>query len=213
MLMALASIAASIQAPFATAFRSSVSASPPVVAPLDFPTEAMKPLPQILADESTIPTAVPTIVVEKAAATTTTPRRKVKYDLGLGKNKPVTNTRAQTDSLVEKDVDPTQFLIQHESTRPYPSPLDSKSVSQESKTDQGTKRKRKNLPRVQHRRHSEDVLSIRDSHDDKHSSRHPVIAPIHHLSAGKSGPTAKLDVNTIWVEMMLHNEQKKVLAQ
>lgn len=155
------------------------------------------------------------IAFEKEANTLPT-KSKSNYDLGLGKNKPVTNKRVKEALRVDASLDPTRFLVEHEVVSKYPSPLDSDSnliSSHRPKSD------RKNLPKVKHRRHSEDVLRIRDSpsvgnehsnHNNDDNSRHPVIAPIHRFSTES---ITKLDVNTVWVEMMLHNEQNKVLAQ
>ena len=211
---------ASILAPVADAFRSSTTATYPIVEPLNLPTEGMRrlPLTQHANEITDLPRAA-TILIEKV--TTVTPRRKPKYDLGLGKNKPVVThtTRAEIMPPTDNDhiFEPTRFLIEHESVRSYPSPMDSKISGSQSRTDN---RKNKNLPRVKHRRHSEDVLLIRDPDSITNADayykddnvRHPVIVPIHHFSTGMNGQAEKLDVNTVWVEMMLHNEQKKFLA-
>lgn len=204
----------SILAPFADAFRTSARAAPPVLVPLDLPLEGkIRFLPAQPNDAAEF--VANTVSVEKVTIT----RTKLKYDLGLGKNKPVANKRTEETPSTDKAFDPTRFLIEYESMRSYPSPLDLGSESQ-SRNNNRTKNKRKNLPKVQHRRHSEDVLYIRDSdyitngedncNDD--SFCHPIIVPINHFSVGSNIPATKLDVNTVWVEMMLHNEQKKLCA-
>jgi hypothetical protein len=222
-ILAVVLIVASILAPFADAFRSSATATPPIVEPLNFQTEGTRRLPRTQhSNEVTEPDAASRIHIEKV--TTVTPRRKTKYDLGLGKNKPVIThtTRAQKTPPTDNEfLEPARFLIEHESVRSYPSPLDSESESQSRTNDQTKgKRKNKNLPRVKHRRHSEDVLLIRDPDSirnaddcDDCNACHPVIVPIHRFSTGKNGQAEKFDVNTVWVEMMLHNEQKKIFAQ
>jgi len=208
-------IAASILAPFVDAFRSSVIATPPAVSPFDLPTEGNNRLHPIKPNE-TAEASASRVFGEKMIMS----QRKFEYDLGLGKNKPVTDKGLGETPLVDTNLAPTQFLVEHESVRPCPSPLNSDSESLTRNT-KGLEKKRKNLPKVQHRRHSEDVLHIRDRHsienaiydynDDNLS--HPVIAPVNCFSAGCNGRAAKLDVNTIWVEMMLHNEKKMSLAK
>jgi hypothetical protein len=146
----------------------------------------------------------------------TTFQSNFKYDLGLGKNKPVTNKRTGESSPVDKSLDPTQFLIEYESIQTYPSPQNLASQVYSRNSDE-RKRKRKILPRVQHRRHSEDVLRIRDPDSIVHIDTncqddnycHPIIVPINHIPSENNAPGTKLDVNTVWVEMMLHHEQKK----
>jgi len=198
-------IVASILAPFADAFRSSTTATSPIVAPLDVPAERKRQLPRAQPNEATEKSSPNKILVEKM----TIEKRKFKYDLGLGKNSIVKNGRADGKPSADQDLDPTRFLIEHESVRSYPSPLNSDSESQ-SRNNNRTNSNRKKLPKVQHRRHSEDVLCIVDQdycNDDNFD--HPVIVPINHCSTGSNGPAAKFDVNTVWVEMMIHNEQKK----
>jgi len=179
------------------------------------PTKRTRLLPRTQPEETSQSSAATTIKYEKQE---TAPPRKFKYDLGLGKNKPVTNRRADEMSRTDDtSLDPARFMIEHEAVSKYPSPLDSNSNSHHQ-----TISSRKNLPKVQHRRHSEDVLHIRDfpsirngqendNNDD--NSRHPVIVPVHRLSTESSALMTKLDVNTVWVEMMLHNERNKILAQ
>mmetsp|Transcript_28140 Transcript_28140/g.60331 ORF Transcript_28140/g.60331 Transcript_28140/m.60331 type:complete len:248 (+) Transcript_28140:566-1309(+) len=198
------------------AFRSSVTAKPPIVTPLDIPKEGLgraAPRTQSVEAKEPLSSNQNTIPVPKP----TTKPKKYTYDLGLGKNKPVHNKKIDDEnkaSAVEKS-DPAQFLIDHESVRPYPSPMDTSSDSQRKSN------KRKNLPKVQPKRHSEDVLQIRDpvgtvSTEDRSNGeriRHPVIVSINRSTVGRHEPSAKLDVNTVWVEMMLHNEHKKQLSK
>lgn len=211
----VAVILTSMPSVFVDAFRSSATATPPDVVPLDLPTKRTRRLTQTQPSGTSQSSAATTIKYEKQE---TTPPRKFKYDLGLGKNKPVTNRRADETPLTDDaSLDPMRFMIEHEAVSKYPSPLDSNS-----KTNHQTKSARKNLPKVQHRRHSEDVLQIQDSpsicnekdnRSNGDNSLHPVIVPIHRFSAESSAPVTKLDVNTVWVEMMLHNERNKVLGQ
>jgi len=199
-MLALALLFASIPSAYVDAFRSSATATPPDVVPFDLPTKRTT-LSQ--PDETSKTDSVNKINLETP---TKSLQLQFKYDLGIGKNKPVINKRVYETSTTNASIDPTQFLVEHEAVSTYPSPMDSNS-------NHKTKSARKNLPKVNHRRHSEDVLHIRDSHSVRNVENdrsgdnfsHSVIVPIH--------SAAKLDVNTVWVEMMLHNERSKVIAQ
>lgn len=100
------------------------------------------------------------------------------YDLGLGKNKPV-NGKA---TILADDI--TQFLVEHESVRPFPAPVQEKKHP---------------LPKVQPERKSKDTLHIKSHHHTAHLPR----------ISRNSGE--QLDVNTIWVEMMIHSEKMKLI--
>jgi len=201
-------IVTSIFVPLADAFRFSATVSFPIPPPLDLAIESKKQLQRIQIGE----------VARKRADgvdQVTASRRKLKYDLGLGENKPFNNERAGETTPGDNDLDPTQFLIEHESVRPYPSPLNFDSKL-ESRSTNHSRNNRKNLPKIQHRRHSEDVLQIQDVRvignplDDciDGNSCYPIIIPINEISAVGNAPVEKLDLNTIWVEMMIHNERK-----
>lgn len=208
---ALLLISASTFVPFANAFRPSATANAPIVPTFDLTIEGDNQSQPIQIRQVAEANSVG-ISLNQATAIP----RKFKYDLGLGKNKPVTKQRVGETPSGDNDFDPTQFLIEHESIRSFPSPLDFESESHSSSTS-NSKNKRKNLPKVQHRRHSEDVLYIQDAHSSRNpmddcndgNSFYPVILPINKFSAGSSVSVQKLDINTIWVEMMLHDEQKK----
>mmetsp|Transcript_15403 Transcript_15403/g.35713 ORF Transcript_15403/g.35713 Transcript_15403/m.35713 type:complete len:221 (-) Transcript_15403:257-919(-) len=201
-------IVASIFVPLADAFRFSATVSLPIPPPFDLTIESKKQLRRIEIGE---------VAQERAGGVDqeTASQRNVKYDLGLGKNKPVNSERAVETNPGDNDVEPTQFLIEHESVRPYPSPSNFDSEL-ESKITNHSRKNRKNLPKIQHRRHSEDVLQIQDVRVIGNplndcidgTSRYPIIIPVNGISAVGNAPVEKLDVNTIWVEMMIHNERK-----
>jgi len=201
-------IVASIFVPLADAFRFSATVGLPIPPPFDLAIESKKQLQRIQIGK---------VAQERAGGVSqaTASRRKLKYDLGLGKNKPVNNERAGETTPGDNDLEPTQFLIEHESVRPYPSPLNFDSELERRSTNHSRKN-RKNLPKIQHRRHSEDVLQIQDVRvignplDDYIDGNwcYPIIIPVNAISAVGNAPVEKLDLNTIWVEMMLHNERK-----
>merc|ERR1712146_37390 len=123
------------------------------------------------------------------------------------KNKPVIATKRAAATTM---MDPTRFMIDHESVRQYPSPNNGSG----NKGNAQAKTRSVDLPKVQHRRHSEDVLLIRDgdnNYNDDTNPRHPVIVPLNRNSAENGLPATKIEVNTVWVEMMLHNEREKLL--
>lgn len=196
-------------APLANAFRLSKTATPPIFPPFDFSVELKKQSQPTQGNE--VAQSNPGSVFSNKLMAS---RIKYKYDLGLGKNNPMTNKTSGETTPVDNNQEPTQFLIDHQSVRPYPSPLNLESQKREGNS---SKNKRENLPEIQHRRHSKDVLHIRDvptiasSMDDynKDHSFHPIIVPVNMLYPGYSRPVEKLDINTIWVEMMIHDEQKK----
>ena len=49
-----------------------------------------------------------------------------------------------------------------------------------------------------------------NDHRNDEKPQHPIIG---RRSTSTGATVAKLDVNTVWVEMMLHNERNKMLAQ
>lgn len=204
-------VLAFISSPFADAFRSSATATPPDVVPLDLPAKQMRILPKTQPEEFRKADIGNT---KHGDGQSSTVRRKVTYDLGLGKNKPVINKRADETKATDVSPDPAQFMIQHDAVNKIPSPLDSTS-----KSNNQSKAARKKLPKVNHRRHSEDVLHIRDfptfrndqnDHRNDEKTQHPIIG---RRTTSTGATVAKLDVNTVWVEMMLHNERNKMLAQ
>jgi len=206
-----------IAAPLADAFTSSATANHPIsIVSFEATKKEKRRLPRrtLTSDENNAPTT--TIFVEKVK----TERRNLKYDLGLGKNQPVNNDNGNESSSSGKQRSPpTQFLVEHESVRPYPSPLNLDSQQSESSNNRNeAKSNRKNLPKVQPRRQSKDVLHIRDpiymgNTKDDNAFGHPVIVPINHSSVGRNNnePAVKFDLNTVWVEMMLHSEHKKLV--
>ena len=205
-----------IDAPLADAFGSSATANRPISIPFEATStkQEKRRLPRTSrTNDENAPTAT-TIVVEKMK---TKRRNMIKYDLGLGKNQPFNNDNGNELSS-GKRIHPTQFLVEHESVRPYPSPLNLDSQSHSSNNRNEAKDKRKTLPKVQPIRQSKDVLHIRDPNihmgntkEDDNAFGHPVIVPINHSSVGRNEPAVKFDLNTVWVEMMLHSEYKKLI--
>jgi len=202
----------SIVSPLTEAFQSSATATPPIVEPLNIPT---KETINTIQHKEPSTAASKNIFLDKATSTTPPRRKEVQYDLGMGKNKPVVATKRAAAATAlpvanRRIADPTQFLVDHESVRQYPSP----NNGSRNKGNAQAKTRSVDLPKVQHRRHSEDVLLIRDggnNYNDDTNGRHPVIVPVNRNSAENGLPATKIEVNTVWVEMMLHNEREKLL--
>lgn len=110
-----------------------------------------------------------------------------KYDLGLGKNAPL-NPSSTPQSLDVQTA--SQFWIAPEPARTYPSPTS--NLHMETEIDANKSRptpanKSKPTPIVP-RRQSEDVLHIMEDRTILPSS------------------SAQLDLNTVWVEMLIHDQ-------
>eukprot|EP00525_Craspedostauros_australis_P013065 CAMPEP_0198135394 /NCGR_PEP_ID=MMETSP1442-20131203/60570_1 /TAXON_ID= /ORGANISM="Craspedostauros australis, Strain CCMP3328" /LENGTH=286 /DNA_ID=CAMNT_0043796563 /DNA_START=78 /DNA_END=937 /DNA_ORIENTATION=+ len=127
------------------------------------------------------------------------------YDLGIGKNKPFV-PRVTTASMVSIN-DVTQHMNQHESTRTFPSPLMDEDVM--PATPAKDQKKNKVLPKIRLERRSADVLSI-TANDETISTQQaqprtlPTITP--------KIRSTEMDINTIWVEMLIHSEQQTPLS-
>jgi len=140
----------------------------------------------------TKPAFMPQIVPSKKT------RSPQKYDLGLGKNAPLSNHDRAT--LPPQGVTTAaQYWMAPEPAVTFPSPL---AQLQQSRTSGASKlqpavsnNKSKRTSILLHQeRHSEDVLKISDD---------GIMSP--------SRPSAsKLDLNTVWVEMLIHNQQMQL---
>lgn len=202
------------------------SSNRPFVHPLD--------LQEIQAIRRT--TATTHFPTKDEAATITTRRR---YDLGIGKNPPLTNNKhlrnddplAHTASLRQSSFEDdhmissestTRYLVEHHATREYPSPLQRVMVVVPKPPSQP-----RVLPKVQHERRVQDALQI--DHPPNHSAdnllddvsasetRPPSGTPMKPMSSVlpliRTSSKVQLDVNTVWVEMMLHSEHMKSVSR
>jgi len=132
------------------------------------------------------------------------PIKKPKYDLGIGKNKPVIKFDPGSLSHEPYNENAGEFIIEHEAVREYPAP--SSEALQATAVPKKT-----NLPKVQPRRRAQDLLAIHH-HPNGVSDNHPVMVPIRNLPVQPEAfEPLKLDPNTIWVEMMLHDELTKLV--
>jgi hypothetical protein len=112
------------------------------------------------------------------------------YDLGLGKNAPVNCSKENLWSCSTDDpYKAVRYLVEHHGVIELPSPL------QKNDEDQ---RKDKQQQTIVHSRFSDDVLFI-DA-----SNKHPIALIRKDLELN-----VELDVNTIWVEMLIHEQQAK----
>jgi hypothetical protein len=139
--------------------------------------------------------------------------KKPKYDLGIGKNKAVNFNMAASSEQKENDdaniydaLEVGEFIVEYESVQTFPSPLMEEII--DPLPSAGGKIF---LPKVQPRRKFSDLLDIAVFSVDAL----PVMIPLYDSYAvtehGIFEPL-KLDPNTIWVEMMLHDEMNKLLS-
>jgi hypothetical protein len=127
--------------------------------------------------------------------------QKVSYDLGLGKNQPVYGgKRIAYDAAADNIDQVVRHMVQHESARPYPSPL--LAVKKEEQAAPAAlvplPNKKKRLPKVQLERKAQDVLKIWRSNSMESSSLPTMVGKHQHV-----------DLNTVWVEMLIHNQQEE----
>ena len=115
------------------------------------------------------------------------------YDLGLGKNKPVKGRSR------ELDYDAAHFMVEHESVRDFPSPLEKvKFPLQAAKTETISR-----LPKVEPKRQQEEHLKIVRGASVDEADEYPRMIPISNM---------RLDLNTVWVEMLIHDEKMKLVS-
>jgi hypothetical protein len=161
-------------------------------------------------------------------------KKSYSYDLGLGKNKPLLSSAASTFyEQPQTAQEATRYLVEHESVRPYPAPqlpptiiageqqqqqqvLKSTTVSDKqalatttsSKNDGDTQKIC--LPRVELKRKAQDILHIwEDSNNNSNNSAQQQDVSSSNM-IGSASPNHKMDLNTVWVEMMIFHEQSKV---
>ena len=113
---------------------------------------------------------------------------RVSYDLGLGKNPPVVQS---SSSITPWDVQrATAFLVDHEAVNKIPHP------PMLSAATHNTKPKREVKPLIPIRL-ADDILHISQGH----ASETPTMIPV----GGDS-----FDLNTPWVEMLIHEQRQKL---
>jgi len=152
-------------------------------------------LPSAHGYATSTPMTKPAFMPQIAPSKTSSPPQK--YDLGLGKNEPLTNHKRA--ALPPQDVaTAAQYWMASEPAVTFPSPLAQQNESTLTPTLQqpavSNKPKRTSLP-LHPTRKSEDVLKISDDG----------------MMMSASRPSAKqLDLNTVWVEMLIHNQQMQL---
>ncbi|CAB9500732.1 expressed unknown protein [Seminavis robusta] len=129
---------------------------------------------------------------------------KTTYDLGLGKNAPVSQSsgsdrkpfRAQRDHI---DVfQATKYWTEYESAREFPSPQSQMTVVYEKTSlPLATTKKTRKTVALHPKRSMQDSLTIVEATRNDQA----VMVP--------SDPSSQRDVNSVWVEMLIHYEQQK----
>jgi hypothetical protein len=131
----------------------------------------------------------------------TNEKRYISYDLGIGKNEPVYN-RQSSPSVVQLD-DITKFWIEHEAVHEI---LSERQRLQMMKLTElhtpTTKKDRNNLPVVNLKRFTiNEEIAIRPENNERiHAHAQQLI-------------TSHYDLNTPWIEILIHHEQQKIQNQ
>jgi hypothetical protein len=128
-------------------------------------------------------------------------RRRVTYALGLGKNQPMLGASTTGGTVVGEEIaeevyQAVQFWTEHEAVRSIPSPYENFKAAEKAMAAAQSKPKTRSGP-IFPARLEEDLLSIFHHHGEE-SSRPTMY-----------GSIQELDLNTPWVEMLIHEQQLK----
>jgi hypothetical protein len=140
---------------------------------------------------------------DKEAATRAT--SKASYDLGLGKNLPLLKQSREIEISPGKETkdiyQASMYWSEYESVRPFPSPI---APTEDMIVDRKrTTPKTRMIPIYPSRMSTEEliILATNDSRKETHKEKQPVMAA--------ASQSTKIDLNTPWVEMLIHSEQLK----
>jgi hypothetical protein len=177
------------------------STTAPIWQPVPFVDVSSRPT----TDEAFRPSwFVPNVsVVEEQAK----PAEKVSYDFGLGKNQPVYGGKRSSHQAKTFD-QVTRHMVQYESARTFPSPLvekkgESQTAAPPPPVSSLPPKKKQQLPKVQLERKAQDVLKIYMQNHNNMESSLPTMF----------GKHQSVDLNTVWVEMLIHNQQEEEQQQ
>jgi hypothetical protein len=137
--------------------------------------------------------------------------KKPKYDLGIGRNKVVNFDMAvspgnQNNQYVKDAVGVGKYIVEHEGVQEFPSPIREGMIEPVPSAT-----KWQVLPKVHPSRKVSDLFDISSLTDD---ALPVMIARYDSSTAFEHGMVEplKLDPNTVWVEMMLHDEIHKLVS-
>jgi hypothetical protein len=130
--------------------------------------------------------------------------RRVTYSLGLGKNQPVLGASTTANTITsEETVDDVyqavQFWTGHKAVRNIPSPNENLKLAEKLKADEQSKPPKSSARHIVPTRLAQDLLSISNHHHVGEESRGPTMI----------GDVQAMDLNTPWVEMLIHEQQLK----
>ncbi|CAB9505551.1 expressed unknown protein [Seminavis robusta] len=141
----------------------------------------------------------------------------VRYDLGIGKNPPFSGSiGAVLQSQEPSDIyDACQYLIEHEAVRDIPNPTNTPreqyGAQPESNQRPKTSNRIVNKPKIIYPKRSESVLFTSDRSLRAKKSLRRANRTIKPASVvGMTDSNDELDINTVWVEMLVHSEQSRV---
>lgn len=136
----------------------------------------------------------PTFVQHPTTQSNNSSKKGIKYDLGLGQNAPVV-ARKQSEVIHSTNYhDTTQYFNEYEAVNQYPNPNQDAATIHSKNNGSSKKQQTSTKPVVNPIRLAEESLSISGNGSDA-SAKFQV------------NPT-ELDVNTLWVEMLIYDQQQ-----
>jgi len=123
------------------------------------------------------------------AQSASTTESRVSYDFGIGKNKPVVpKTDGKIHGKARNIYQVAEFWSEHDAVNEIPNPLVVQAAANKPR-----------LAPIVPLRLADDYLSIHHDHSEEHSQ--PTMTA--------KAPVQEYDLNTPWVEMLIHEQQVK----
>ena len=145
---------------------------------------------------------------------------RVRYDLGLGKNPPVgmvkhEDTSTSTTTTNANVQEAMQYLVEHDSVNPYPSPQHRQDTVQSScRTELDKRQEEPQRPSEHSKRRKQNTLypSLYSSFASS-SSLQSNQAPSTTTSSSSSCRSNTWNLNTKWVDLLIQEQQQKEQRQ
>ena len=156
-----------------------------------------------------------------------------RYDLGLGKNQPVKCNNNKAAVVTDGSTIPisvfeaTKYLVEHDAVKDYPSPTREEEIPT-TKQQQTNNNKRADFPNFQLRRSEGDCLHMYELQDnavvdDDEADDSAAASTFYNENDDDESIDGtqqqgeynsimmkqKMDLNTVWVEMLIRHEQNK----
>jgi hypothetical protein len=148
---------------------------------------------------TTVPSVKTNPEIRIAEETHVVPRRTTRYDLGIGKNLPVNHLAGKPSS---KSPPPSaheacRYLVEHQPVREIVPPGSPAFLTEKTQKPEGKVRQQQNRE-IRYNRSSQDVLPI------VVLRREDAVATTEAKPTMVAHTSAKVDMNTPWVEMLIH---------